>query len=1253
MTQTQPVATSRLDPENPWPGLASFGEGDAAYFHGRDTEIADLFRLVRREKLTVLFGQSGLGKTSLLGAGLYPVLRKEGFVPFTVRIDFSGQGPLPQDQVLEALLAECKQRGIEAPARVGSESLWEYFHRTDADFWNEKNRPVTPVLAFDQFEEAFTLGLRDEPARLRSRAFLAQLGDLIENRPPADVKKALDANPELVDRFDFDSSRLKVILSFREDYLAHIEGLKQQIPSLTHNRYRLKPMQGEQAREVIVDSGGHLVDEAVVARIIGIAAGRAADGPAPEPSEYGDLHIDPALLSVICSELNVRRQRAGQARITADLISGAEHAILADFYERCVAGLDRGVRVFIEDKLLTAKGFRDSYAFDDALLEPGVTQEALDELVTRRLLRGDERFGVRRLELTHDVLTRVVRDSRDSRQAKEAEAAALAREQVAAAKQRRQRVFSLVLALGFVAVLAAAFGAKTLLDQARAAEITARAADDAAKIAKDLADVAKAQASQERQKADEALVQVKEAESRAEQARQMATLSLKKADLEEQRALGLRRENDSGQLLLQAKRLQDTQYKLSLLLAVEASRLAPSPDVRAGLMQLFLGQPRLDGVLGGDKPLHSVRLSPDGALLAAGSDEGKVLLWDARTRLPRPALLGHDKAVYDVAFSSDGRLLASAGEDTKVIVWDLASGQKQAVIPGDGNEVSHVAFSPDGKVLVAATKGGGIGLWDPRTGRPLQPLAGETAVPTKPAVARAVAISPDGLWVAAAGPNDKTVMLWDLARGSLPARLTGHGENVLAVSFSADGKMLASAGGDKKVILWNVATRKAVGAALEGHAKRVDSLAFSGDGTVLASASEDSSVILWEVDGGRLLARLEAHQRPVRGVVFSQQGRLLASAGDDGKLILWDLAAGPGPGQRLAQPGPLVGLAHRQSAQVWGLAFSADGKTLVSARDDGKLGLFDVAGGKPLKPLQGHCETVNDEERCSKVNKVNAVAFSPKGRLLASASDDKKVLLWDAHTRKALARLEGHDDNVLGVAFSPDGTLLASASRDGTVILWDAATHQRRGQPLDAKHKEAWSVAFHPDGRTLAVAHEDGAVVLWDVAHGRNSVKLRATLEGHNKRVLSLAYSPDGKLLATASADWRVALWDAASGRRLAWLEHHTDQVRSLAFSADGKVLASTGADRAVALWGVDLRKLLVSLQGHQNVVRAVAFSPDGKHLVSGGDDQSLVLWKWDLATLVAQACRVANGNLDESQWRQYRGAEPYRKSCDLPRTRP
>jgi hypothetical protein len=260
-----------------------------------------VLRLLRRELLTVLFGRSGLGKTSLLNAGVFPVLRQEGFVPVYIRLDFSGLGPPLRTQILDPLRAECRKLRIESPPPYDAETLWEYFHRTEAEFWNERNRPVTPVLAFDQFEEAFTRGQEDDLARSRTREFLAERGDLIENRPPKHLKEALDESPELSRRFDFRKLAFKLILSFREDYLAHIEELKRHIPSLTYNRSRLQPVNGRQAQEVVLKSGEHLVDEEVAARIIGIAAACGTAEHPPDPSEYGDLEIDPALLSVICS----------------------------------------------------------------------------------------------------------------------------------------------------------------------------------------------------------------------------------------------------------------------------------------------------------------------------------------------------------------------------------------------------------------------------------------------------------------------------------------------------------------------------------------------------------------------------------------------------------------------------------------------------------------------------------------------------------------------------------------------------------------------------------------------------------------------------------------------------------------------------------------------------------------------------------------------------------------------------------------
>ncbi len=405
-----------LNPDNPWPGLDPFDETDQEYFHGRTAESAELLRLVRRELLTVLFGRSGLGKTSLLKAGLFPRLREEDSLPVYVRLDHADEAPALREQIFHELQAACEAYQVQASHPSEDENLWSFFHRRDAEFWSERNRPVTPVIVFDQFEEIFTLGQETESAQARSAAFLGELSDLIENRPPDAIKQALEAEPTAARHFDFKRSTAKIVLSFREDFLAEMEGLKEQTPSLMYNRFRLLAMSGTQAYEVITRAGGELVADEVARRILRLAW-KNEPSPPVEPSEFPKIEIDPALLSVVCTELNHKRQQASPPLdcITSDLLEGADREILSGFYERGTAGLDPRVRAFVEDELITERGYRDSRALEDAVARPGITSEALDTLIRRRLLRVDERQSVRRLELTHDVLTRVVKESRDQR----------------------------------------------------------------------------------------------------------------------------------------------------------------------------------------------------------------------------------------------------------------------------------------------------------------------------------------------------------------------------------------------------------------------------------------------------------------------------------------------------------------------------------------------------------------------------------------------------------------------------------------------------------------------------------------------------------------------------------------------------------------------------------------------------------------------------------------------------------------------
>jgi hypothetical protein len=418
------TGAATVNADNPWPGLLAFRETDQGYFRGRQTETADLLRLVMRERLTVLFGLSGLGKSSLLQAGLFPKLRPENVFPVYPRLDFSSGTDLVV-QVFATITREASTREIEAPTPRNGETLWEYFHHEANNFWNSRNRPMMPLLVFDQFEEMFTLGRLNGDRTAATEAFLQQLADLAECRPPARLKAWIDEHPEEASAFDFERHHYKILLGIREDFLPDLESLRTRMPSVVLNRLRLRRMNGEAAL-LVVNHAQNLIDPNVGEQVVRFV------GTDKQHLPLAELEIEPALLSVVCRELNNRRQKIGEAKISAGLLEGNQEQVLADFYERSTADLAPEVRTFLEDHLLTVSGYRDSVAMENALSILGVSRQAIDALVERRLVRREDRGGAQRLELTHDLLAGVVRASRDSRREREAaekERAALLRAQ--------------------------------------------------------------------------------------------------------------------------------------------------------------------------------------------------------------------------------------------------------------------------------------------------------------------------------------------------------------------------------------------------------------------------------------------------------------------------------------------------------------------------------------------------------------------------------------------------------------------------------------------------------------------------------------------------------------------------------------------------------------------------------------------------------------------------------------------------------
>jgi hypothetical protein len=451
-----------LDPENPWLGLFSYAEETRAYFHGRDEEAAELARRVQRKLLTVLFGQSGLGKTSLLRAGLVPRLRGAGFCPVYVRIVYAPESPSPSEQIKQAIFRATAEAGhwTRPGSAIEGESLWEFLHHREDLLRDRDGNTLMPLLIFDQFEEIFTLGQADDAGRLRARQFLEQLADLIENRPPVALEARIESNEDAAADFDFARADYRVLIALREDYLAHLESVKDSMPSITQNRMRLARMNGAQALSAVVKPGGALVSQEVAEAIVRFVAGG---------SELANAEIEPSLLSLVCRELNVARQAQGRREISADLLAGSRDTILSEFYERALTDQPAGVRRVIEDDLLTESGYRESLAEErvrKALTAAGAAPDALATLVNRRLLRIEERLDMRRVELTHDVLCNVVLASRNLR--KEREARDEAQRQLAAQREREAAVHralvrartiaSVCIVLMLLAIAGAIFG---------------------------------------------------------------------------------------------------------------------------------------------------------------------------------------------------------------------------------------------------------------------------------------------------------------------------------------------------------------------------------------------------------------------------------------------------------------------------------------------------------------------------------------------------------------------------------------------------------------------------------------------------------------------------------------------------------------------------------------------------------------------------------------------------------------------------
>ncbi len=466
----------------PWLGLESYREQDAGRFFGREKETGELLRMVRREVLTIVFGPSGIGKTSLLRAGLFHRLIEEDHFPVYIRPTYHEEATPIAVQVRDCIRQAAAERNIDEDAGAEADSLWEYLHT--AEFWSANNRLLTPVLFLDQFEEVFTLGA----GLSGSETFLKELAEIVENYLPASVEKRFESNEAKIPP-GYRRQPYKIVITLREDFVHRLDALRKSMPAVMQNRYPLGQLNGRQALEAVAKPGKEIVTPEVAERIVRFAAsGSKTDGAGAEPADLEELRVEPALLSVVCQELYSRAVWEGKSEITAVAVDTAGADILDDFYERSFKGLPPRARVFVEDRLLTASGFRNTAPLEDAV-SAGVDQATISALVERRLIRVEQRLGIPHLELTHDLLAKVVQTNRKARQERERRIAAEQEQAEQARSLGRARRMQLVL--GFAVLLSLAFAGVAVYEAWSASRSAAEAnrlrdvAADAERRAKD------------------------------------------------------------------------------------------------------------------------------------------------------------------------------------------------------------------------------------------------------------------------------------------------------------------------------------------------------------------------------------------------------------------------------------------------------------------------------------------------------------------------------------------------------------------------------------------------------------------------------------------------------------------------------------------------------------------------------------------------------------------------------------------------
>jgi WD40 repeat protein len=1135
---------------SPYIGLSYYTEADAEWFFGRRRECRTIIDNLRVARLTILYASSGVGKSSLLRAGVARRCREVALrrlselgSPGEVPVVFGAWRDDPVDDLIDAIDAAVRPLlAADVPLELPRGRLAEAIDAATKALGGEL------LIILDQFEEYFLYRSR-EPAERRC---VDQIAECV-------------GNPEL---------RANFLIAIRDDaYSALGDLFAGKLANVYGNYLQLEYLDRDAARETIVRPIEHFnlthpkeppveIEQQLIDAVLNqvrtddtrdeqpAKADGATTAGAGGPQRARERIETPYLQLVMTSLWSHERRRDSHMLKLATLQElGGAREIMRAHLDSALASLseaeyDTALEAF--RYLVTPSGAKIALAASDLaeLLERPYEQVAgvleklagAEERILRKLPPPAGRSGpADRYELFHDVLApaivawrrRALEERRRAGEARERERLEHEKheaEERTREEARRRRAFQR-LAAGAIALLLVA----AVL--AVAAFVEKRSADS---------DLSSAQ---------------------------------------------------SSQIVASAEQTLPENPELSTLLALYALHLKRTPQAEAALRQALPQLQELKAV-----PTHSAvndaAFSPDDKQIVTADEDGAAAIWDlASGRRVRP--LGHERQVlYSAAWSRDGTEIVTAGKDEAARVWDAADGRQLYVLDRHEGAIRDAAFSPVSQQIVTAEKDGKAVIWKADS---------ETALYTLhcgPGSVESAAWSPNGKEIATASENG-TVSIWSARTGErLGTPLKVESSSVESAAWSPNGKEIVTAAEDGRASIWNTEDGQRL-VTLNAPEGSILDATFSPDGREVVTANQNKTATIWEAGTGKQLLTLTGSEGPVDSAVFSANEHRILTASADGTARLWDAS----PWQRLEvlpdEEGIVTGVAFSPSGEqlaaanqdrfstVWNLRtekskplkgpegvrysaqFSPNGKEIVTSSQNGTATIWNAQSHTQIRTLPAHVP--------AGAQAVKDAVFSPDEDEIATADHDGTATIWNARTGASLHVLSVGPGSVERVAWSPNSSEVATASEDGTAIIWSVrGSHPR---PLETLHvsEAVLSVAFSPNGDLLVTGSRNGTAQLWS-AHDPGERRALRTFGGDDGPIYGVMFNGNGQVV-TASEDGVVGIWDTRTGNPLTIMTSHEGIVFGAAFDPQGRELAMANEGATVSIWSTELSGSIQSLE--------------------------------------------------------------------------